>query len=100
MREEQVIRGGAENGRGEWARRGVSEAESPRLSPAAARDAATRKETDHLPSRTTAVRHHNADPNANSTRRVGPRPLPVAPNESGSRVACDKWFLVIQMDGE
>lgn len=73
---------------------------SPRLSPAAARDAATRKETDHLPSRTTAVRHHNADPNANSTRRVGPRRLPVAPNESGSRVACDDWFLVIEMDGE
>ena len=31
--------------------------------------------------------HETADPNANSTRRVGPLRRPVAPNESGSRVA-------------
>ena len=94
-------RGGVENGRGaSRGRGGVSETESPRrslfcerlfcerLSPAAARDAKRHRPppVSNDGSATTA------DPNANSTRRVGPLRRPVAPNESGSRVA---RFLVM-----
>ena len=59
-----------------------------RLSPAAARDAKRHRPppVSNDGSATTA------DPNANSTRRVGPLRRPVAPNESGSRVA---RFLVM-----